>query len=198
MTIGAHPSDRHAYLGEAPLRQARNSAAFWAATGRARRHEVIHRRGFLAVAGDERAGLRVLIQAPDLDADEVTEITALAGAAAGPVDAEDPFSSTDLTHLGLRRWQMPVMVRPPGPVAAPPPAVIRVRDEEDLRAADSRAWTCSSRGSTARPPGRASPSSTTGTAATTGWAPRRRSGPVAWGGRSCSPPSPRWPTCRSR
>lgn len=136
MTIGPSTADQHALLAEAPLRQARNSAAFWAATGRARGHEVIRRRGFLAVAGDERAGLRVLIQEPDLDADEVAEITGLAGRAAGPVDAEDPFSSTDLSHLDMRNWQMPVMLRQPGPVAEPAMDVIRVRDEEDLRAAE--------------------------------------------------------------
>ena len=123
-------------LADAPLRQARNSAAFWAATGRARGHELIRRRGFLAVAGDERAGLRVLIQEPDLTAAEVDEITELARGAAGPVDVEDPFSATDLSHLAMRTWQMPVMLRPPGPVAAASMALDRVRDEADLHAAE--------------------------------------------------------------
>ncbi|ANN19439.1 hypothetical protein SD37_30015 [Amycolatopsis orientalis] len=124
-------------LAEAPSRQARNSAAFWAATGRARGHEVIRRRGFLAVAGDERAGLRVLIQEPDLTADEVAEITDLTGRATGPVDAEDPFSATDLNHLGdMRSWQMPVMLWPPAPVAEPSMEVSRVTGEDDLRAAE--------------------------------------------------------------
>lgn len=118
---------------DAPLRQARNSAAFWAATGRSRGHEVIRRPGFLAVAGDERAGLRVLIQEAGVDADEITD---LAKQAAGPVDIEDPFSSTDLSHLGLRTWQMPVMLRPAGPVAEPNMDVVRVRDEEQLAAAE--------------------------------------------------------------
>jgi ribosomal protein S18 acetylase RimI-like enzyme len=118
------------------MRQARNSAAFWAATGRARGHEVIRRRAFLAVAGDERAGLRVLIQEPDLDTDEVAEITALARAATGPVDAEDPFSATDLSHLEMRHWQMPVMLRPRGPVADPGMEVTRARTGDDLRAAE--------------------------------------------------------------
>lgn len=118
---------------DAPLRQARNSAAFWAATGRSRGHEVIRRPGFLAVAGDERAGLRVLIQEAGVDTDEITD---LAKQAAGPVDIEDPFSSTDLSHLGLRTWQMPVMLRPAGPVAEPNMDVVRVRDEEQLAAAE--------------------------------------------------------------
>ncbi|WP_409490098.1 GNAT family N-acetyltransferase [Amycolatopsis sp. cmx-11-12] len=122
---------------EAPLRQARNSAAFWAATARSRGHEVIRRRGFLAVAGDERAGLRVLIQEPELTTEELAEITELAARAAGPVDAEDPFSVTDLHHLGdMRSWQMPVMLRPPAPVAEPAMEVIRVHTETDLRAAE--------------------------------------------------------------
>lgn len=132
MTIGTNPAD----LAEAPLRQARNSAAFWAATGVARGHEVIRRPGFLAVAGDARAGLRILIQQPGLGADEVAEITDLAGRAAGPVDAEDPFSATDLSHLGMRTWQMPVMLRPPGPVETPAMPVDRVRDEDDLHEAE--------------------------------------------------------------
>ncbi|MEJ3744864.1 GNAT family N-acetyltransferase [Actinomycetes bacterium KLBMP 9797] len=136
MGIGTDTADQPAALAEAPLRQARNSAAFWTATGRARGHEVIRRRGFLAVAGDERAGLRVLIQEPDLAVDEVAEITGLASGAAGPVGVEDPFSSTDLSHLGIRSWQMPVMLRQPGPVAPPAMDVVRVRDEEDLRAAE--------------------------------------------------------------
>ncbi|MGN9909255.1 GNAT family N-acetyltransferase [Phytohabitans sp. LJ34] len=123
-------------LAGAPLLQARNSAAFWAATGRSRGHEVIRRPGFLAVAGDERAGTRVLIQEPDLDAGALAEITELARQAPGPVDAEDPFSATDLSHLGMRSWQMPVMLRQPGPVAAPAMSVTRVRDEEDLRGAE--------------------------------------------------------------
>ncbi|WP_181774756.1 GNAT family N-acetyltransferase [Amycolatopsis pittospori] len=124
-------------LAESPLRQARNSAAFWAATGRSRGHEVIRRRGFLAVAGDERAGLRVLIQEPDLTVEELAEITELAARASGPVDAEDPFSVTDLNHLGdLRSWRMPVMLRPPAPVAEPAMEVVRVHSETDLRAAE--------------------------------------------------------------
>jgi GNAT superfamily N-acetyltransferase len=125
-----------AFLAEAPHRQARNSAAFWAATARSRGHELIRRRGFLAVAGDERAGLRVLIQEADLTAGELAEITELASRAGGPVNAEDPFSSTDLSHLCLRTWQMPLMLRLPGPVANPAMEVIWAQNEEELRAAE--------------------------------------------------------------
>lgn len=120
----------------APTRQARNSAAFWTAIGRSRGHEVIGRRGFVAVDGDARAGLRILIQQPDLDPAELAEVDGLVRRAPGPVNVEDPFSSTDLSHLALRSWQMPVMLRPAGPVAAPALEVIRVRRPEDLQAAE--------------------------------------------------------------
>ncbi|MET8834176.1 GNAT family N-acetyltransferase [Micromonospora sp. NPDC004540] len=136
MTTATNTAGQPTVLAEAPLRQARNSAAFWAATGRARGHEVIRRPGFLAVAGDERAGLRILIQQPGLAADELAEIAELTGRAAGPVDAEDPFSSSDLGHLGMRSWQMPVMLRPPGPVGERVTNATRVRNEEELGAAE--------------------------------------------------------------
>ncbi|MFI2610112.1 GNAT family N-acetyltransferase [Kitasatospora sp. NPDC018619] len=136
MTTGATATDRSVSLAEAPKHQARNSAAFWTATGRSRGHEVIRCRGFVAVDGDERAGLRVLVQEPDLDADELAGLTELVRRAAGAVNVEDPFSSTDLSHLGMRSWQMPVMLRLPGPVGEPALDVIRVRRPEDLRTAE--------------------------------------------------------------
>ncbi|MFE7602387.1 GNAT family N-acetyltransferase [Streptomyces sp. NPDC057494] len=123
-------------LAEAPMRQARNSAALWIATGRSRGHEVVRRRGFVAVDGGARAGLRILVQEPDLDPGEVAELSELVRGAAGPVNAEDPFGSTDLSHLGMRNWQMPVMLRQPGPVDAPALEVIKVRKTEDLQAAE--------------------------------------------------------------
>jgi hypothetical protein len=123
-------------LDAAPRLQARNSAAFWAATGRSRGDEVVRRRGFLAVVGDERAGTRVLVQEPDLAEDERAEIIDLAKRASGPVDLEDPFSATDFGVLDMRHWQMPVMLRPPGPVAAPAMEVVRVEAEGDLLAAE--------------------------------------------------------------
>ncbi|MFD9685739.1 GNAT family N-acetyltransferase [Kitasatospora sp. NPDC059088] len=142
MTTGTAATDQPVSLtlAEAPLRQARNSAAFWAATGDSRGHEVIRRRGFLAVDGDERAGLRILVQENDLDQGELAELAELVRRAPGPVNAEDPFSATDLSHLGLRNWQMPVMLRLPA--AAPAAAggsgldVVRVSGGEDLRAAE--------------------------------------------------------------
>ncbi len=123
-------------LDDAPLLQARNSAAFWAATGKARGEQVVHRPGYLATVGGPRAGTRVLIQEPGLGAEEVDEITSLVREAAGPVDVEDPYSATDLGHLGLRSWQMPVMVRPPGPVASAGLVVVRAVDHDSLSAAE--------------------------------------------------------------
>ncbi|MFJ9691879.1 GNAT family N-acetyltransferase [Kitasatospora sp. NPDC101183] len=129
-------TDQPASLAEAPTRQARNSAAFWTATGRSRGHEVTRRRGFVAVDGDERAGLRILIQEPDLDQGEVDELSGHVRRAVGPVNVEDPFSAADLGHLGMRSWQMPIMLRLPGPVGEPAVDVVRVRRPEDLRAAE--------------------------------------------------------------
>jgi GNAT superfamily N-acetyltransferase len=125
-----------ATLDGAPRLQARNSAAFWAAVGRSRGHEVIRRRGFLAVAGDGRAGLRVLLQEPELTAEELAEIADLVGRASGPVDMEDPFSVTELGHLGMGSWQMPIMLRQPDVVEAPSVAVQRVSEETDLQGAE--------------------------------------------------------------
>jgi hypothetical protein len=96
MTTEPTSADRPVSLAEAPMRQARNSAAFWAATGRCRGHEVIRRRGFVAVDGDERAGLRILIQEPDLDPGELAELSELARRAAGPVHTPN-FSPTGHT-----------------------------------------------------------------------------------------------------
>ena len=123
-------------LDDAPLLQARNSAAFWAATGRARGDRVVSGRGYLAVVGGARAGTRVLVQEPDLDGEEIAEITSLVRESAGPVDLEDPFSANDLGHLGLRSWQMPVMLRLPGPVESPALDVVPALDAESLATAE--------------------------------------------------------------
>ncbi|MFC5661961.1 GNAT family N-acetyltransferase [Kitasatospora misakiensis] len=136
MTTESLSTDRPTTLAEAPTLQARNSAAFWTATGRSRGHEVIRRRGFVAVDGDDRAGLRILVQEPDLAPGEVAELSELTRRAAGPALVEDPFSSTDLSHLAMRTWQMPIMLRQPGPVAAPALDVTRARQPEDLQAAE--------------------------------------------------------------
>ncbi|MBD0690083.1 GNAT family N-acetyltransferase [Streptomyces sp. CBMA123] len=136
MTTGTTAADRSAVLARVPALQARNSAAFWSATGRARGHEVIRRSGFVAVDGGRRAGLRVLIQGPGLDGGELAELGELARRAAGPVNVEDPFGATDLGRLGLRSWQMPIMLRLPGPVGVSVADVVRVERPEDLQAAE--------------------------------------------------------------
>ncbi|MED7827047.1 hypothetical protein [Streptomyces chiangmaiensis] len=96
---------------------------------------MIQRRTFLALLGDERAGTRILLQEPDPDAEELAELTALTDGPIGPVGAEDPFSSTDLGHLGMRNWQMPIMLRRPGPVFAPAMEVTRAQRTQELQAA---------------------------------------------------------------
>ncbi|WP_344342912.1 GNAT family N-acetyltransferase [Kitasatospora putterlickiae] len=136
MTTESRTIDQPTTPAGAPTLQARNSAAFWTATGDSRGHEVIRRGGFLAVDGDNRAGLRILVQEPDLDPGELAELSYLTRRAAGPALVEDPFSSTDLSHLGMRTWQMPIMLRPPGPVHAPALDVTRVRRPEELQAAE--------------------------------------------------------------
>lgn len=125
-------------IADAPRRQARNSAAYWAATARSRGHEIVVRRAFLAAVGDERAGTRFLLQEPDLTPAELAELTELAAKARarGPVDAEDPYSATDLSALDLTSFQMPVMLRQPGPVAAPAMEIRRVASDDDLFAAE--------------------------------------------------------------
>lgn len=126
------------FLADAQRRQARNSAAYWAATARSRGHETVVRRAFVAAVGDERAGTRFLLQEPDPTADELAELTELAAKARarGPVDAEDPYSATDLSALNLVSFQMPVMLRQPGPVAAPAMEVRRVETAADLEGAE--------------------------------------------------------------
>lgn len=123
-------------LAEVPRLQARNSAAFWTAVGLSRGDRVIRRPGFLAVTGNERTGLRILIQELHLDAQEIAEITDLTREAQGQVNVEDPFSRTDLRHLPLRSWQMPLMLRTPGATDTPKTDIHHVRDEPGLRAAE--------------------------------------------------------------
>ncbi|WFF04510.1 hypothetical protein O7622_15590 [Micromonospora sp. WMMD1076] len=86
---------------------------------------MFRRHGFNAVVGDERAGLHILNQEPDLDGVELAEFTSRAARAIGPVDAEDPAQRDG--HLGMRTWRIPVMLRQPGAVARPAARVIRVR-----------------------------------------------------------------------
>jgi GNAT superfamily N-acetyltransferase len=96
----------------------RNAAAFWAAIARTRQHELVQRQGFLAVVGDERAGLRVLILQPRLDREAREEIDGLvAGHRALPTWIEDQFATADFSHLGLAPISLPVMHLDDAPAA---------------------------------------------------------------------------------
>ncbi|SCG68001.1 Acetyltransferase (GNAT) domain-containing protein [Micromonospora echinaurantiaca] len=110
-----------------------NAAALWTALAETRRHPVTRRPGFLAVHGDDRAGLRVLLRTPEPAADDLAEIAALVRErSAGPVTVEDPFGGADLTGSGLTPRNLPVMIRPPAPVPAPSLRVTPVDDPERL------------------------------------------------------------------
>jgi GNAT superfamily N-acetyltransferase len=99
-----------------------NAAALWSALGRSRGDELIRRPGFQAVDAYARgAGLRVVMVDPNPGADELADLFELVRSRAGrAVVLEDPFSSVDFTELGLTARQLPVMIRRPGSVPAPP------------------------------------------------------------------------------
>lgn len=107
--------------GMARLRQANdNAAALWTALAQARGHGLVRRPGFLAVVGDDRSGLRVLLLAPQPQPEDLAELIALVrDRSGGPVIVEDPFSSVDGGELGLTPRQLPVMIRYPGPPLPP-------------------------------------------------------------------------------
>ncbi|MER5421612.1 GNAT family N-acetyltransferase [Streptosporangium roseum] len=99
----------------------RNAAAFWTALAQTRGHGLLTRPGLVGVDGGARGGLRVLLLAPEPDADALAELTEPARRrSTGGVVVEDPFSSVDLGDLGLSPRRLPVMIRRPGPVPAPP------------------------------------------------------------------------------
>ncbi|MGW4470609.1 GNAT family N-acetyltransferase [Nonomuraea sp. NPDC004354] len=115
-----------------------NATALWKALAGARGHDVVERPGFVAVAGDERAGLRIILQSSSPDASDVAELTALAeGWTRGPALVEDSYGVVDMTAIGLTPRRMPVMIRRPG-TALPPPAVeiVRVERAEQLETAE--------------------------------------------------------------
>lgn len=105
-----------------------NAATFWTAVGEARGYELTRRPGFLAVNGDERAGLRILLRQADPSGDDLSDLIALVRKyAGGRVVVEDAFGSVDMSPLGLAARQLPVMIRQPGgPLPTPTVQVIRV------------------------------------------------------------------------
>jgi len=120
----------------------RNAAAFWAAVARTRGHELVQRPGLLAVVGDERAGIRVLIldRSPDQGV-RATIDELLTDHSELPVVVEDQFATLTLEHHGLVEKRLPVMVRDEsaGPTAVHPSAIIvnAVDSTEQLRVAES-------------------------------------------------------------
>jgi GNAT superfamily N-acetyltransferase len=103
----------------------RNAAAFWTALAETRGHGLLRRPGFVGVDGSERSGLRILLLSPEPDADDLAELTELARRRpVGQVVIEDPFSSVDVSDLGLTPRQLPVMIR--HPALAPAPSTVQV------------------------------------------------------------------------
>ncbi|WP_238010114.1 GNAT family N-acetyltransferase [Dactylosporangium sp. AC04546] len=115
-----------------------NAVTFWTAVGEARGYALVRRPGFLAVAGDERAGLRVLTLVPDLSGAELSELIALArDQRGGRVVVEDAYGTVDMSPLGLGARQLPVMIRYPGePLPEPALKVERVTSLGELRTAE--------------------------------------------------------------
>jgi GNAT superfamily N-acetyltransferase len=94
-----------------------NAEDWWTELAAARGHAMIKRRGYLWVPGSLRSGLRVMVLRPDLDPAEAAEISLLAASWPGhSITVEDPFSTLDLTGIGLRPGHQPVLVREPGPI----------------------------------------------------------------------------------
>ncbi|WP_371786264.1 GNAT family N-acetyltransferase [Streptosporangium subroseum] len=107
----------------------RNAAALWTALAETRGHGLLRRPGFVGVNGNERGGLRILLLSPEPDADDLAELTELARRRpVGQVVVEDPFSSVDMSDLGLAPRRLPVMIRHPAPAPDPAstPSTVRV------------------------------------------------------------------------
>ena len=120
----------------------RNAAAFWSAVARSRGHELIQRPGLLAVIGDERAGMRILVLDPSPDATARAFIDMLVADHHGlPVVIEDQFAKHTFEHLGLVAKRLPVMTRDeptaPIPFDGSKVTVVDVESTEQLRAAES-------------------------------------------------------------
>jgi GNAT superfamily N-acetyltransferase len=135
-------SPQHVSDGAALRLSVRNAAAFWAAVARSRGHELVQRPGLLAVVGDERAGIRVLLLDPSPDDEARVMIdTLIRGHAGLPVVIEDQFAKLTFEHLGLVAKRLPVMVRDE-PTAPKAPdgtdvIVVAVESQEQLRAAET-------------------------------------------------------------
>ena len=138
------PANGPQHLTDAVARRlsVRNAAAFWAAIARSRGHELIQRPGVLAVVGDERAGMRILVLDPSPDAATRAFIDMLVADHPGlPVLIEDQFATHRFEHLGFVAKQMPVMTRDeptaPTPREGSEVTVVAVESVEQLRAAET-------------------------------------------------------------
>jgi hypothetical protein len=114
----------------------RNNAALWTALAETRRHRLVRRPGFLAVPGDARAGLRILLLKPDPSPDDRAALAALVRDRTAAVVVEDQYASLDLADLGLTPRTLPVMIRRPGPVPDPSLPVTSVGHADQLAAAE--------------------------------------------------------------
>jgi GNAT superfamily N-acetyltransferase len=114
----------------------RNAAAMWTALAQGRGHRLLRRPGFLAVLGDDPAGLRILLCEPDPAPDDRAELAALVRGRTGPVVVEDQYARLDLTDLGLTPRTLPVMIRRPAPLPDPALPVIPVERAEQLAVAE--------------------------------------------------------------
>jgi GNAT superfamily N-acetyltransferase len=115
-----------------------NAIGMWSALGRARGHDVLVRRGAVAISGQDRGGTRIMLRGPEPDPDEIGELFELGHkeiAAGRPVVVEDPWGTVDASGLGLTARQLPVMVREPGAVPAAD-GVVRVGSLPMLRVAE--------------------------------------------------------------
>jgi GNAT superfamily N-acetyltransferase len=87
-----------------------NAAAFWTLLAQTRGHRLTTRPGFVCVHGSERSGMRIVLRTGTPDAEDVAELTKLAENAARVV-VEDAYGTVDLSSLGLKPRELPVMAR---------------------------------------------------------------------------------------
>lgn len=113
-----------------------NAVAMWTALAESRGYGLLHRPGFLAVLGDARAGLRILLRQPDPTPDDRAELAALVRGRTDPVVVEDQYARLDLTELGLTPHTLPVLIRRPAPVSDPALPVTPVERADQLAVAE--------------------------------------------------------------
>ncbi|HTJ34085.1 MAG TPA: GNAT family N-acetyltransferase [Dactylosporangium sp.] len=115
---------------------AANAATFWVRVAAARGYSVRRGEAFVAVEGDERYGLRVLILSPTLPPGDLDALAALAERP-GRVVIEDAFGAVTFPAAAMSVRHLPVMIRyPHEPVDAPSIPVRRVETAAQLRVAE--------------------------------------------------------------